>query len=167
MRIRYLPVLVAAAVSLPGMAQPAPTQRQQEVAAKGAQVMPFDVHAATHVFLKTSQGGIQQVLSKDPKDTASISMIRMHLKEEAARFARGDYSDPMRIHGAGMPGVQYLSHLKPGQMRVSYRETPAGAEIDYTAKDAAGVEAIHRWFDAQLADHGADATDKPAKQGEG
>ena len=46
-------------------------------------------------------------------------------------------------------------------MEIVYRELPGGAEIHYTGKDVATVDAIHKWFDAQLSDHGRDATDKP------
>jgi len=138
-----------------------PTARQREVAEKGAMVMPFDVHNSTHVFQKTPDGGLQEVVAKDPKDTFLIGAIRTHLSMEAARFSKGDYSDPMKIHGMDMPGLRYLSAVKPGQMTVSYRELPDGAEIRYTAQDPATVAAIHRWFDAQLSDHGSDATDTP------
>ena len=141
----------------------APTARQQEVAKQGAMVMPFDVHNSTHVFQKNTTGGIQQVLAKDAGDQKLVSAIRMHLEMEAERFGRGDYSDPMKIHGKGMPGLQYLSKVKPGQIAITYREVPGGAAVDYVGRDAATVDAIHKWFDAQLDDHGADATDSPPR----
>jgi len=137
-----------------------PTARQQEVAEKGAMVMPFDIHNSIHVFQKLPDGGLQQLLAKDAKDQGLISMIRRHLSMEAGRFAKGDYSDPMKIHGMDMPGVRYLSGVKPGQISIVYRELPDGAEIHYTGKDQTTVGALHRWFDAQLSDHGADATGK-------
>jgi hypothetical protein len=139
----------------------APTPRQQDVAQKGAMVMPFNVHNSTHVFQENQYGGIQQVLAKDPNDKALIAAIRSHLETEAERFGRGDYSDPMKIHGMAMPGVQYLSHVKPGQIAITYRNVTAGAAVDYVGRDAATVDAIHRWFDAQLSDHGGDATATP------
>ena len=139
----------------------APTARQQEVAQKGAMVMPFNVHNSTHVFQKNQTGGIQQVVAKDPKDKDLIAAIRNHLVMEAGRFGDGDYSDPMKIHGMAMPGVQYLSKVKPGQIAITYRDVPTGGAVDYVGRDAATVDAIHKWFDAQLEDHGDDATDKP------
>jgi hypothetical protein len=143
------------------VAQAAPTARQQEVAQKGAMVMPFDVHNSTHVFQKNTSGGIQQVVAKHADDKALVAAIRDHLVMEAERFGRGDYSDPMKIHGKGMPGVQYLSKVKPGQIAITYRDVPGGAAVDYVGRDPATVDAIHKWFDAQLDDHGEDATDKP------
>jgi hypothetical protein len=138
-----------------------PTPRQAEVAEKGSMVMPFNIHNSTHVFQKTADGGVQQVVAKDAADKDIVDAIRMHLSMEADRFQKGDYSDPMKIHGMDMPGVQYLSAVKPGQIVIVYRELPNGAEIHYTGNDGATVEAIHKWFDAQLSDHGSDATDKP------
>lgn len=142
----------------------APTSRQQEVAKKGAMVMPFNVHNSTHVFQKNSTGGIQQVVAKDPNDKDLIAAIRTHLEMEAERFGRGDYSDPMKIHGMAMPGVRYLSHVKPGQIAITYRNVPGGAAVDYVGRDAATVDAIHKWFDAQLSDHGDDASSTPPRQ---
>lgn len=139
------------------------TARQQEVAEKGAMVMPFNVHNSTHVFQKTADGGLQEVIAKDVSDKALADAIRAHLSMEAARFSQGDYSDPMKIHGMDMPGVQYLASVKSGQIGIVYRELPGGAEIRYTGKDKATVDAIHKWFDAQLSDHGSDATDKPPR----
>ncbi|MGE5624946.1 MAG: aspartate carbamoyltransferase [Bacillota bacterium] len=141
----------------------APTARQQEVAQKGAMVMPFNVHNSTHVFQKNQYGGIQQVVAKDPNDKDLVAAIRTHLEMEAERFGKRDYSDPMKIHGKGMPGVQYLSKVKPGQIAITYREVPAGAAVDYVGRDAATADAIHKWFDAQLSDHGEDATSTPPK----
>ena len=142
------------------IAQGEPTQRQKEVATQGAMVMPFNIHNSTHVFLKTADGGIQQVLVKDVSDKDLIAAIRMHLGTEADRFKQGNYSDPMKIHGMDMPGVQYLSNVNPGHIGISYHDLPNGGEIRYSGKDAATVDAIHKWFDAQLSDHGSDATDK-------
>jgi len=139
----------------------APTARQQDVAQKGAMVMPFNVKNSTHVFQKKPDGGIQQVVAKDPNDKDLIAAIRQHLEMEAERFGKGDYSDPMKIHGMDMPGVKYLSKVKPGQIAITYRNVPAGAAVDYVGRDAATVDAIHKWFDAQLSDHGDDATDMP------
>jgi len=142
-------------------AMAAPSARQQDVARKGAMVMPFDVHNSTHVFQKTSDGGIQQVVAKHPDDKDLVAAIRSHLEMEAERFGKGDYSDPMKIHGAAMPGIKYLSKVKAGEIAITYRNVPAGAAVDYVGRDAATVDVIHKWFDAQLSDHGDDATDAP------
>ena len=131
--------------------------RQAEVAARGAQVMPFKLSATTHIFTKTEQGGVQQVVAKDPKDTDQLAMIRMHLAELAQAFQRGDFSGPTQTHGAQMPGLTKLKTPNPGDLSMRYRELANGAEIEFSSRIPELVSAIHEWFDAQLADHGADA----------
>jgi hypothetical protein len=133
------------------------SSRQDEVAARGAQVMPFDLETTTHVFDKTGTGGVQTVRAHDDADDEQIPLIRAHLAEEAEAFASGDYDDPMAIHGDEMPGLAVL-RADPDAVEVVYAEQPDGATITYTSTDPELVDAIHRWFDAQLADHGDHAT---------
>jgi len=123
------------------------------VADRGRAVMPFDLDKTTHMFEPAGDGGRQAVTAKDVTDSEQIVLIRTHLLSEAEKFRRGDFSDPAAIHGPEMPG---LAELQAGAARidVQYSETPAGAEILYTTEEPALVDALHRWFAAQLADHG-------------
>jgi hypothetical protein len=136
-----------------GAVEPASETRLDEVAKRGAQVMPFDLTQTTHVFTKTEQGGVQQVIVKDPAQGEQIRRIREHLSKIAAEFAQGDFSDPAKIHGEAMPGLAELRAAKSGAIRITYGEIAAGAQIDYATDEPGLVEAIHRWFDAQLSDH--------------
>lgn len=149
-----LPVLVAA-LSLPATA--ADAQRQAEVAKLGADVMPFSLKATTHVFSKTADGGTQRVVAKNAADAQQVKLVRGHLHEIRAQFLKGDYSGPSHIHGADMPGLAELQAAKPGQVSIDYKDVKAGAELTYRTADAKLVAALHRWFDGQLSDHGADA----------
>jgi len=128
-------------------------RRQADVAVRGAEVMPFDLTKTTHTFERVADGGVQTVTTNDPADIQQIALIRAHLQHEAAKFTRGDFSDPAQIHGETMPG---LADLRAGAARiaVAYYELPAGARITYRTTDADLIHALHRWFDAQLADHG-------------
>ena len=63
-------------MGLTGLTPWAQAPRQEEVAARGAEVMPFKRRATTHVFTKTPTGGLQQVIAKDPSDTEQIRLIR-------------------------------------------------------------------------------------------
>ncbi len=130
--------------------------RLTDVAERGVEVMPFDLDQTTHYFERTDAGGVQTVTADDPTDQEQIGLIRMHLQEEAAKFTRGDFSDPAAIHGEEMPG---LAELRAGASRieVAYSETPGGARVTYTTPDAALVHALHIWFDAQVSDHGEHA----------
>jgi hypothetical protein len=128
--------------------------RQDEVARKGAQVMPFDLARTTHHFDDAATGGVEAVTANDAGDTRQIGLIRSHLEHEATRFARGDFSDPATIHGKDMPGLATLA-AAGDKLRVSYESVPAGARLSYSSKDAAVVGAIHAWFAAQRSDHAA------------
>ena len=131
-------------------------EQQAQVAERGAEVMPFDLDATTHVFTKTDDGGIQVVTADDPADQRQIELIREHLTDERDNFARGDFDDPAQIHGHDMPGVAELT-AGYADVAVTYAETPAGAQLTYTTDDPQLVDAIHAWFDRQLMDHGDDA----------
>jgi hypothetical protein len=121
----------------------------------GAFVMPFDLARSVHVFTPLADGGAQEVISRDG-DPAQIGLIRAHLRKEALAFARGDYSDPAAIHGAAMPGLAEL-RARAAQMRVDFETLPLGARLRFQTSDAALVKALHRWFEAQVREHGSDA----------
>ncbi|WP_319406979.1 hypothetical protein [uncultured Desulfosarcina sp.] len=130
--------------------------RQEHVHHNAHMVMPFDISKAVHIFKMTASGGIQRVVAKDPSENDQISLIRRHLKQEAENFQRGDFSDPAKLHGAGMPG---LRELQGGAHRISifYTDVPAGGAIRFETSDIHLITAVHRWFGAQLSEHGADA----------
>ena len=148
---------VAALVLLYFMGVLTPHNRQEEVAAWGPQVMPFDLEQTLHVFEKLDDGGLQKVTVKDPSNKEQIPLIQGHLEEEAEKFRRGDFSDPARIHGTNMPGLAELKSAA-GKIEVVYAPLADGARIRYTTKDPALVIAIHQWFDAQVSDHGRHAS---------
>ncbi len=127
--------------------------RQEEVSKRGAQVMPFSLKRTLHIFTKTNSGGIQQVVAKDQSDTHQIELIREHLSKISKEFAQGNFSAPASIHGNDMPGLAELKKAHPGQLRIAYKELPNGAQIEYSSDNPGLIAAIHRWFDAQLADH--------------
>lgn len=149
-------VMVAAPAAFAQQQQASP-QRQAEVARRGADVMPFSLAATTHVFTKTADGGIMRVIAKDGTDATQVGLVRGHLREMGARFGRGDFSAPAQVHGAAMPGLAELGAAPPGALAVTCRDVDGGAELEFRSADPKLVEAVHRWFDAQLADHGGDA----------
>jgi hypothetical protein len=118
--------------------------------------MPFDMAKTIHIFKMTESGGVQRVLARDPDDTDQIALVQQHLKHEAERFQHGDYADPAALHGTDMPGLKDLRAGASG-INVSYAALPAGAEITFDTTDLHLLTAIHRWFGAQLSEHGADA----------
>jgi hypothetical protein len=131
--------------------------RQEEVAKRGAQVMPFDLEQTMHMFQTLADGGRQTVTAKDPSNSAQIALIQAHLQEEAAKFQRGDFSDPAQIHGEDMPGLAAL-RAGAGHIAVQYTPLPNGAQIQYTTQDPGLITALHQWFAAQRSDHGHHAS---------
>jgi len=128
-------------------------QRLDAIAERGSHVMPFNLEQTTHVFSKTENGGIQQVIVKDPANAAQINLIRRHLTKISDEFKRGDFSNPAKIHGDAMPGLDELRKAQPNQISIVYQELADGAEIKYSSANPVLIKAIHQWFDAQLSDH--------------
>ena len=104
----------------------------------------------------TDTGGVQSVVVKDTYDKDQIRLVRRHLQHEAKAFERGDYADPMSLHGKSMPGLSELA-THHQEIAVSYSELPLGAAITFEGRDRHLATAIHRWFGAQLSEHGSDA----------
>lgn len=152
MRIINL-ILAMLLVATSAQAQPpASSERLDAVVERGRQVMPFNLEKTLHVFDKTAYGGIQQVIANNAGDAEQIALIRRHLLEISQGFRKGDFSRQRRIHGADMPGLAELA-ADYAKVRFDYRELPNGAEIEYSAEDSSLVDAIHRYFNAQLSDH--------------
>ena len=58
-----------------------------------------------------------------------------------------------------MPGLKELA-AGAARIKVEYAALPNGGETTFTTDDLHLVKAIHRWFGAQLSDHGADVADR-------
>lgn len=149
--------LIAAAAAL-AMSSLAPAQTMQEhVHGHGHEVMPFDLGKTVHVFRMTQDGGIQKVVVRgDAPEPGQVHLIQQHLQMEAGEFQKGNFADPAHLHGAAMPGLQELQE-GASRMQITYAALPDGAEIRFRTKDIRLVTAVHRWFGAQLSEHGADA----------
>jgi hypothetical protein len=153
-------IMVLVALALVGILNStgvgAPPTRQEEVATRGARVMPFDLEHTMHVFQPLADGGLQTVTAKDPSNSQQIALIQAHLQEEVTKFRQGDFSDPATIHGEDMPGLAALRAGAP-QIAMQYTPLPNGAQIRYRTQDPTLITALHQWVAAQLADHGQHA----------
>lgn len=132
--------------------------RQEHVHHRGHEVMPFDLTTSVHVFRMTESGGVQRVVLTDRRAAKpdQIALIRQHLQHEAREFQRGNFGDPATLHGVAMPGLKELQ-VGSSKIRVTYSELPTGGQITFETSDVHVLTAIHRWFGAQLSEHGADA----------
>lgn len=137
-------------------AHQAANEDRDEVAERGRDVMPFDLDRTTHRFGRLPDGGKQTVVADDARDRRQVALVRAHLREEAARFRRGDFTDPARIHGGRMPGLAELRE-GAGRIAVRYEREPSGASLRYATGEPRLVAALHAWFLAQVRDHGRHA----------
>ena len=140
-------------LSVPLFAKDITQERVAEIVQRGTQVMPFDLDKTLHIFRKTEQGGIQQVIAKDESDIRQIDLVRKHLAEITQQFTQRNFSDPEHIHGKNMPGLMELRNAPPAAINIIYSELDNGAQIEYSSTKTKLVNAIHQWFDAQLKDH--------------
>lgn len=131
----------------------ADTVRLDAVQDRGTHVMPFDLEKTLHVFTKTEEGGLQEVVAKNPQDREQIDLIRQHLRQIREDFSRRNFSGPAFIHGEDMPGLATLKQAGPDELHLEYKDLPAGARVSYSSPSPKIREAIHQWFDAQLSDH--------------
>ena len=158
-RMKYLfVVLLAFALGLIGCQssqQTQMTERQADIAERGAEVMPFDLDATTHIFNKTPEGGVQQVVA-DSNDAQQVRLIREHLGTISTQFAAGNFHDPAMIHGPEMAGLHALM-MGADRLVIDYKEIERGGEITFSSMDQNLVKALHAWFDAQVSDHGEHA----------
>jgi len=153
----YLPLVTLLTLMSLFSAVSVKAQTQQEhVHNMSHSVMPFDMAKTVHIFNMTESGGIQKVVVRDTIDIDQVVLIQEHLRMESEQFQHGDYSDPASLHGPDMPGLRELQMGAP-RIRVSYSSLPDGAEITFETTDIHLLTALHRWFGAQLSEHGADA----------
>lgn len=131
--------------------------RQEYIHRRGKLVMPFDLDATEHVFTTIPNGGIQRLRVRNPNDLDNLAAIRQHLQQLRNDFSRGDFTAPKLLHGPLMAGIDILS-AKHHRLNIRYSDTCDGAQLSYTSTDPVVVDALHRWFGAQLHDHGSNAT---------
>jgi hypothetical protein len=135
------------------------THQMEMIHSKSHLVMPFDMNKVTHYFIKNDNGGVLMIRAKYPEDSTQIPLIKEHLNKEKNLFSEGDFNDPKSLHGTDMPGVKTLSESK-GKFNIEYKTLSDGAKLIFDSKDSTVINAIHKWFDAQLKDHGSDAKSK-------
>ena len=118
----------------------------------GDQAMGFPHDKTTHHFLLSDTGGSINVTANDPKDSADIQTIRMHLEHIATAFASGDYSTPMFVHDEVPPGVTSMKILKD-QIHFRYESLDAGARVIIASDNPLALAAIHDFLRFQITDH--------------
>jgi hypothetical protein len=123
------------------------------VESHGDQAMGFSHDKTTHHFRLSENGGSIQVTANDPKDSANIDAIRMHLAHITRAFGDGDYSTPMLVHDGIPPGVTTMKLLKE-KIQFEYQAIDAGGHVRITTEDPVARAAIHDFLRFQITDHG-------------
>jgi hypothetical protein len=139
-----IPLIIAAVLTVPG------AMAAQQSRANHA--MGFDQDKTTHHFLLYEDGGTIDVRVKDVGDTTNRDAIRSHLPHISKMFGSGDFSTPMLVHDANVPGTKELAALKD-RVQYTYIETPAGGRVDIVTTDREALDAVHRFLRYQIADH--------------
>ncbi len=137
------------------MAQHDPQSHQQHMAdvkKHGGEAMGFDQDKTTHHFRLYKDGGAVEVQANDLADAASIGQIRDHLKEQARKFAAGDFGAPQHTHGQIPPGVDTMTRLR-SQIRYEFQSTESGGRLRITTTDAQALAAVHDFLRFQIKDH--------------
>ena len=130
---------------------PKPDQHA-DMNARGAHVMGFDQDKTTHRFLLHADGGAIDIAVKNAGDTANRDAIRSHLPHISQMFGDGNFSAPMLVHDANVPGTAQMAALK-NRIRFFYVETPGGGRVDIVTTDAEALKAVHEFLRFQIRDH--------------
>jgi len=128
-------------------------RKEADLKTRGAAAMGFDQDKTTHQFRLTPDGGAIEVSVNDQADEASRTAIRVHLKEIASEFARGDFAKPLATHGEVPPGVTTMQQRKEA-ITFKYEETPQGGRIRITTSDPKAKSALHEFLRYQIREHG-------------
>lgn len=137
------------------LAQHDPQSHQQHMAdvkKHGAEAMGFDQDKTTHHFRLYKDGGAVEVQAKDPADTASVGQIRDHLKQQAKKFAAGDFGAPEHTHGQVPPGVETMTKLR-SKIQYEFQPMERGGRLRITTADAQALAAVHQFLRFQIEDH--------------
>lgn len=119
---------------------------------QGDAVMGFDHQRTTHHFTLWSDGGEIRVEANSAGDTASVALIRNHLKEIAGTFSDGDFSMPVQIHGKLPTGAATMKRLRTSIV-YHWEATERGARVLILTRDRRAREAVHEFLRFQIADH--------------
>ena len=119
---------------------------------RGEEGMGFSQTATTHHFLLKPNGGVIQVESDDPAETANRDHIHLHLTHIARAFAAGQFNIPMFVHDTVPPGVPEMKRLHK-KIRYTYEESPNGGRVLISTQDPDALVAIHNFLRFQIEQH--------------
>lgn len=123
------------------------------VQARGHTAMGVNQYTSAHRFERLADGG-RVSLQRDPKDSAGVAQIRIHMKSIAEAFARGDFALPGFVHDREVPGAAVMA-ARRSRIRYAAETLPGGAQLRLITADSAALAAIHEFLAFQSQDHRA------------
>jgi hypothetical protein len=130
----------------------AAAHHQDDVDARGDDVMGFSHEKTKHSFRLLDDGGAIEVRANEADDAADIAAIRTHLQEVARDFATGSYAQPEAIHGRLPDGAATMKSLGSA-VTFRYEELERGGRVRISTASAEGVQAIHDFMKFQIDEH--------------
>ena len=120
---------------------------------RGRAAMGVDQFTSTHQFVPLADGGRIE-LQRDTVDNAGIEQIRMHMRQIADAFRKGDFSLPGFVHDQAVPGTDVMAARRSA---ISYEamDLPRGGAVRITTTDTIAIRAIHDFLAFQRQDHHA------------
>lgn len=121
--------------------------------ARGRGVMGVDQYTSVHRFDDLRDGGRIE-LQRDRDDSAGVATIRAHLRSVARAFGAGDFTAPVTVHMAKVPGTTVM-RARRGAIAYEVTDLPRGAALRIRSADSGAVAAIHRFLAYQRREHRA------------
>jgi hypothetical protein len=121
---------------------------------RGKTVMGVDQYASAHVFEDLPDGGRIVLDHGDSSDTPAIIAIRLHMREVATDFQRGDFTNPFAVHDTIVPGTAAMAGMRD-RLAFEVRDRPRGAEVRVVSVDPNAVAAVHAFLAFQRTAHRA------------
>ncbi|WKJ88654.1 aspartate carbamoyltransferase [Methylomonas montana] len=149
------PLIIIAGLLVFSTASVAVEQASAKQANAAQQLIPYSLAQTVQTFSKTVHGGVQHVVVKSADNARDIKLIQTHLAKLAVDFSKGDFSVTEKLHGADMPGLARLKMAKTDDIRFDYKALANGGQIHYASEYPQYIQALHEWFEAQAAEHGA------------
>jgi hypothetical protein len=120
---------------------------------RGQAAMGVDQFTSTHQFVPLADGGRKEQ-QRDSADSAVLKQIRMHMRQIAAAFRKGDFSLPGFVHDQAVPGTDVMAARRSA---ISYdaMDLPLGGAVRITTTDTTAIRAIHDFLAFQRQDHHA------------
>ena len=132
---------------------------------RGKVAMGVDQYTSAHVFEDLPDGGRVVLDRAAGGDTTGVGTIRAHMRDIAARFARGDFSIPGFVHAGEVPGTAVMT-AKRDAISYTPADRPLGGELRIRTTDSDAVAAVHEFLAFQRRDHraaGHEAHQAPAR----